>query len=597
MSLVQMKDKMRKSMAPFVFAFVGIFILSIFLTFGFNGDGPGGAAQMAGGAFGRVGNATISNAEFAQYLDANQQQMVQFAQFGQPVTIQRQASLPDQAFQMLLRDYATARAAEQYGVRVSRSEAEASARQRIDEQLKQVGQGSTPQQIADIRQRMYASIDGEGERRRLLGQRLREKANQDAKPVEVKVAHVLIKTDKRTDAEALKLAQEVARQAKAGADIGQLASKYSEDAGSKAQGGVAGWASAQPDAAAPGKDGKPNPEAAQNFVQEFTAASLALQKGQVSDPVRSSYGYHVIKALDVRDFQPKIEPEPAPKKGDKKAAKPDPAKDAEKRQQALDSYKSQAANLIVEGLIGNQQKRMEGEVQANSAWLKGYLLEQKGNEADLPQVVAFYHEALKNAEPVATVTPQGFAYDLVELHRKLAKSYEDKKQKDKAEEQYREALKLLDRFARNDSEMLMARGDIQLKLGDKTKALESYQKALDRARRNPGVLAQLGDKFKEVGRKDLAAQASAKQAEQLAAEAEEQKRRQEEFQKMMAEQLKQQAEQKAKETSSAKPGAITVDPKTGSASKPITVKLGGTPGAPAGDAKKPDAKEAAPKQP
>jgi tetratricopeptide (TPR) repeat protein len=147
-----------------------------------------------------------------------------------------------------------------------------------------------------------------------------------------------------------------------------------------------------------------------------------------------------------------------------------------------------------------------------------------------------------------------------------------------------------DRYARSDAELLLIQGEIHQKLGDKTKALASYQKALDRARRNPTVLGQLATKLKELGRKDLATKATVKQGEQLASEAAEQKARQEQFQKMIAEQMKQQAQEKAA-GDGAKTPPITISPGQGTSGKPISIKLGG------GDTKKPAAKETTPAKP
>ena len=59
---------------------------------------------------------------------------------------------------------------------------------------------------------------------------------------------------------------------------------YSQD-GSAAQGGDLGWIS-------PGET-----------VPEFERAMNSLQDGQVSDPVRSEYGYHLIQVLGRRDAE------------------------------------------------------------------------------------------------------------------------------------------------------------------------------------------------------------------------------------------------------------------------------------------------------
>ncbi|MEY2658829.1 MAG: hypothetical protein RLZZ123_1, partial [Pseudomonadota bacterium] len=71
---------------------------------------------------------------------------------------------------------------------------------------------------------------------------------------------------------------------KKGAKFEDLAKKQSKDPGSGANGGDLDWAS-------PG-----------NFVKEFSDAMVALKKGQITDtPVKSQFGFHVIRLDDVRE--------------------------------------------------------------------------------------------------------------------------------------------------------------------------------------------------------------------------------------------------------------------------------------------------------
>jgi peptidyl-prolyl cis-trans isomerase C len=73
---------------------------------------------------------------------------------------------------------------------------------------------------------------------------------------------------------------------KKGAKFEDLAKKQSKDPGSGANGGDLDWAS-------PG-----------NFVKEFSDAMVALKKGQITDtPVKSQFGFHVIRLDDVREAQ------------------------------------------------------------------------------------------------------------------------------------------------------------------------------------------------------------------------------------------------------------------------------------------------------
>ncbi len=69
---------------------------------------------------------------------------------------------------------------------------------------------------------------------------------------------------------------------KAGKDFGELARKYSGDPGSAAQGGDLGWG----DRSA--------------YVAPFSEALFKLQPGQISDPVKTQFGYHIIRLDEVR---------------------------------------------------------------------------------------------------------------------------------------------------------------------------------------------------------------------------------------------------------------------------------------------------------
>lgn len=115
----------------------------------------------------------------------------------------------------------------------------------------------------------------------------KEKSNF-VSPPQWEVAHILIKVPPKASAAekqaALAKAQKVDALAKApGADFAKLAEQYSDDLGSKRQGGDLGWLS----------KGDAGPE--------FQAALDKLNKGEISAPVLTSDGYHIIEVRDVRE--------------------------------------------------------------------------------------------------------------------------------------------------------------------------------------------------------------------------------------------------------------------------------------------------------
>ena len=108
-------------------------------------------------------------------------------------------------------------------------------------------------------------------------------------PEEVCASHILIKvkgtpeSEGHPDAEARKAAEAVLAQAKAGADFAGLAKKSSEDKGSSANGGDLGCF---------GRG---------HMLPAFENAAFSLKPGEISELVKTDFGYHVIKLASRRD--------------------------------------------------------------------------------------------------------------------------------------------------------------------------------------------------------------------------------------------------------------------------------------------------------
>jgi len=126
-----------------------------------------------------------------------------------------------------------------------------------------------------------------------------EHAQEFATPRQVNVAHVLARVGETGGSAAEDKARtkiaDVIRRAKAGEDFGRLAKELSDDPGSAKNGGEIGFVSKG------------------QLVPDFEAAMLTLKKGEISpEPVRSPFGFHAIKVLDINEGGKKPLSEVAP---------------------------------------------------------------------------------------------------------------------------------------------------------------------------------------------------------------------------------------------------------------------------------------------
>jgi peptidyl-prolyl cis-trans isomerase D len=99
-------------------------------------------------------------------------------------------------------------------------------------------------------------------------------------PEQVRASHILLKTEGKNDADVKAKAEDVLKQARSGADFAELAKKYSEDEASAKNGGDLDYF---------GKG---------RMVPEFDQVVFGMQPGQISDLVKTQYGYHIIKLVD-----------------------------------------------------------------------------------------------------------------------------------------------------------------------------------------------------------------------------------------------------------------------------------------------------------
>ena len=105
-----------------------------------------------------------------------------------------------------------------------------------------------------------------------------EKFKAQSSGTEYRTSHILVETEDQ--------AKTLIVQIKGGASFEELAKKNSKDPGSGEKGGDLDWANAG------------------SYVPEFSQAMVKLKKGEMTEvPVKSQFGYHIIKVVDVREAQ------------------------------------------------------------------------------------------------------------------------------------------------------------------------------------------------------------------------------------------------------------------------------------------------------
>jgi peptidyl-prolyl cis-trans isomerase C len=135
-----------------------------------------------------------------------------------------------------------------------------------------------PQKMAFARKKVLVEALLEQESKASVSDKdLKKFYDENLKPQnEVHARHILVETDAQ--------AKDVIAKLKGGADFAQLAKEVSKDPGS--DGGDLGYIT---------KD---------QVVPEFGEAAFKLEKGKISDPVKSQFGWHVIKVEDKRERKP-----------------------------------------------------------------------------------------------------------------------------------------------------------------------------------------------------------------------------------------------------------------------------------------------------
>jgi peptidyl-prolyl cis-trans isomerase D len=225
-------------------------------------------------------------------------------------------------------------------------------------------------------------------------------------PERVKVRHILISIpaagpDGKLDPKAVEAARTkadaVLKQVKAGGDFADLAKKNSQDPGSADKGGELGWV------------------AKGQTVPEFEKAAFALNPGQTSDLVQTSYGFHIIQTeeKETAHVRPLAE-----------------VKDAIER-----TLKSQKANAYLAQKLNEAEATAKKEGMDKAAAKAGALLMTSNSIARAdslpgigaaPEIMSAVFSATEKASPQSGRFPQGYVvFEVTKIDPPKTPSFEE----------------------------------------------------------------------------------------------------------------------------------------------------------------------------
>jgi peptidyl-prolyl cis-trans isomerase D len=261
-------------------------------------------------------------------------------------------------------------------------------------------------------------------------------------PEQVKVSHILIKTplpgpdgkvDEKGAAEAQRRAEDLLKQIKSGAKFEDLAKKYSEDPGSAKEGGSLGWI---------GRG---------QTVPEFEKTAFSLAKGQTSDLVKSSYGFHIIRVDDKQDAHLKSLDE----------VKSD-IEPALKHQKAQQIAQKQAENLLKDAkgtTLDGAAAKQNTPVITSDFFAKRDMLPGLGPS---PQFMEAVFAAQEKAPPDMAPTSQGTAiYEVLAIKPPATPTFEEIRSRVEDEFKTEQSRTLLTQKAQELSDRAKAGHDLK----------------------------------------------------------------------------------------------------------------------------------------
>ena len=257
-------------------------------------------------------------------------------------------------------------------------------------------------------------------------------------PERVMVRHILLKADQKDlakVAEAKKKAEDLEKKLKAGADFLTLAKQFSEDTASAPTGGLMNWIGRK------------------ETVPEFENAAFSLAPNQVSDPVQTVYGFHIIKL--VSHEQPHVQSldelknaiatllaDPKIKAAAADAA--DKAAEALKRSPADIAAVAEKYHGEVLEPAPFQQNDSLPQIGSSAPFMQGVFGLEKGKAGSAIQVTPGY------AIPVLLDVSAAHQGEFAEVKERVKNDYIEEQAKTKASDKAKELAKALEQQDKKD---------------------------------------------------------------------------------------------------------------------------------------------------
>lgn len=485
MSILKMRQSFGLYLKPIlVVILVGFVVTGIWTTYGTYTGEEAGDRRAARGAVAVVNGQEI---KWESYNEALWRFDQQARSQGHIVSVTEMARQKGGILDQLIDQQLRLQAASSEGIKVDKKQVRAKIDELIEEQLdmqrtlvagdremsdreidRELSRMPNPTSLRKLAREMRKMINEDAVRAQLLIDGLEEKLDARIGDVsdeewmdsykQVRARHILVGTDSRPEDQAQRRAEEVLNKIKEGGNFEELAKEFSDDPGSKDNGGDLGFF---------GKG---------MMVPEFEKVAFDLKSGEISDVVKSDFGFHIIRVEETRtDLPPDFE---------------------ENKETLREEFVAQHVNRKKSEYF--QDLRADAKIEVRDPELQGYMALQEAyrtrsaEERDKKLV-----EAIRAYERATKADPRNHTAWVM-----LADIHMQRDQKDEALKIYENLLE--GRSPIEDAELRMRLGQLYMQEEKNDEAVEQFEIAGDVGYANMMIQYQLSSLYQQLERQDLA---------------------------------------------------------------------------------------------